>query len=86
MTILGLLNGLQHILVQAEGEGAGQNGQGRVRDDGHDGDNREGKENGQDGSQDDAALARVAPVDQIRNCKSNRKTTLESHHGTRALL
>ena len=68
MTILGLLNSLQDILVETEGEGASQDDQSRVRDDGHDRNDRKWQEDGQNGSKDDAALAGIAPVDQIRNC------------------
>lgn len=36
VAILGLLNDLQHTLVQTEGECSGEDGQSRIGDDGHD--------------------------------------------------
>lgn len=74
MAILGLLDDLQNVLVKSEGERAREDGQCRIRDDGHDGDDRERQEDGQDSAQNYAALARVAPVNQVENCQKRTDT------------
>ena len=81
MAILGLLDDLQHVLVKSEGERAREDGQGRIRNDGHDGDDGEREEDGQDSAQDYAALARVAPVNQVENCQK-KSTNVKSQNSS----
>ena len=71
MSILSLLNGLQHILVETERESANQDGQSRVGDDGHDRDDGQRKEDGEGSAENNAAFTRVTPVHQIHNCQKN---------------
>ena len=79
MAILGLLNDLQHALVQTEGECSNEDGQSRIRDDGHDRDDRQRQEDSQDSTQDYAALARVAPVNQVENCTTNNAVVMSTN-------
>lgn len=72
MAVLSLLNGLEHILVESEGEGDGQNSESRVRDDGNDWDHRKWQEDSQNGTEHDATLAGIPPVHQVRNCNSTK--------------
>ncbi len=71
MSVLSLLNGLQHILVETEREGASQDGQSRIGNDGYDRDNRQRKEDGEHSTKNNAAFTRVAPVHQIHNYQKN---------------
>ena len=69
MSELGLLNGLQDVLVQTEGDGDGQNGQRCVREDRDERNRRQRDENGQKGSENNARFSLIAPVNQIDDCK-----------------
>ena len=65
MSILGLLDSLQNVLVEPERERNGQNGQRAVREDRDERHDRQRQEHGQDRAEDNAGLAAISPVNQF---------------------
>lgn len=67
MSLIGLVNGLHDILVNAEGKGAQKGEEKRVRNHRDDREDGQRKENDEAGAKDDARVLHITPVDELSN-------------------
>lgn len=71
MPLAGLLNGLDHGLVDAEGDGDTEQSEEQVGDHTDDAEGRQRQQQQQRHAKDDARFFGVTPVDQILHCKES---------------
>lgn len=71
MSIAGLLNGLDHWLVDAESDGDTEQSEEQVGDHADDAEGCQRQQQQQRHAKDDARLFGVSPVDQILHCKES---------------
>lgn len=79
MSVIGLLHRLQHVLVDAEGDGGGERQQRGVGQHRHHGAARQRHQQRQPRAQRRPAVRRAAPVDQRLHCNSASVSTLARH-------
>ena len=64
MSLAPLVDGGEHALVDPEGHGRGEEGEGEVADDGEEGDILHGEEEHEHGPEDDGGVSGAVPVDE----------------------
>lgn len=72
VSVVGLLDSLHDVLVHAEGERNGENGQGEVRRHREDGAERQRQQHKQHAAEHNARPPHIAPVDQVQHCRETQ--------------